>query len=511
MSNGENELVRRFKAARRANVPLVTAATPDPAATMRLICAAIEHSPESGEAKKATPKIMWDVVNGVQHLNEDGLAAMATTWGGDASKATKANIMVTLVGAAKLPERSILFIANAHRFMAETPTMQAIWNLRDLFKANKRTLVLLGPAVPIPEELTNDVVDLDEQLPDDAELRAIVRKQWDGKKGLTFARGEEVIGKVAQALKGCSAFGAEQLLWMSTRPDGVDMEDLNRSVQKAIERTAGLVYETGAETFDDIGGLTFAKRFGEQMFAGPRRPALVVRIEELEKAMAGTGGGDSSGTSDDTLQVILSEMEDNDWSGMLAVGPAGSGKSLFSKALARTFGARPIRFDPSACKNKYVGESGRQVRAAMKLIRTIGGQNVFFIASVNRLDGLPPELKRRFRRGLWFFDLPSAEDRKKIWSIQRKRWLIDPKDKSPDSVDLTGADIRNICETAYSQGITLREALAYVVPLKTQDPQSIEAARQQANGRFIDANRGGVYRLDRKEEVSTERSAEMEV
>ena len=510
----ESKLQKRFRAARNAAVPLIAISTPDPAATIRDVCAVSAHKPKNGDAAKETPLIVWDVVNGVVGRNEAGLKAIVKCWPPNpqtGENGTKNNLMKTLVGAGGLPERSILFVQNSHAFVKsdQIPHVQATWNLRDCFKTDNRTLILLAPQFPLPDELRNgDVVELDEPLPDDDALRGIIRREF-GRTPPPFEHGDEVVEKLAQSMKGCAAFGAEQTMWMNCTSAGVDWAGLSCSVQKTIEQTAGLVYESGTETFSDIGGLEFAKRFGEQMFAGPRRPALIVRVEELEKSMAGAAG-DLSGTSQDSLQVMLSEMEDNEWSGLLAVGPAGSGKSLYSKALARTFDARPIRFDLNACKGSLVGESGRKIRAAMKVIKTIGGDRVFFIASVNRLDGLPPELKRRFRRGLWFFDLPNEQDRKRIWQIQRKRWSIDIKDKAPDEDDLTGADIRNICETAYSQGISLKDAMQFVVPLKVQDPDSIEAARRQANGRYIDANKGGVYKLPTAETAAAGRGRSFE-
>lgn len=489
---GQNDLVRRFREARRANTPLISIATPDQFATVRLL------AKNGNGGSVPTPKITWNLADGFAPVNaadEASIRAIAEATGGKPSN----DPATALAMAVKLPQRTILFFHNAQRFIAEsvpgsTMIMQRISNLRDVWKEDKRTLVLLGPHVPLPPELANDVVELDEPLPGETELTAICRYQAEAWEDLEWEPTDDLLTRAAAALKGCSAFGAEQLFAMAARKEGIDFSDLNRSVEKVIEQTKGLSYETGTETFDDIGGLEFAKTFGHRLFAGPRRPSLVVRIEELEKAMGGATG-DLSGTSQDTLQVLLSEMEDRGYSGILAAGIAGSGKSLFSKSLANTFGARPLRLDINATKGSLVGQSGQQIRAAMKVINTIGGRDVFFVASVNRLDSIPPELQRRFRFGIWFFDVPSDRDRQAIWEIQRHKFKIEADDETPDERDLTGADIRNICETAYSLGCSLREALDYVVPLKVQSPDAIEAARKQAVGRFLNANIGGVYQM----------------
>ena len=67
-----------------------------------------------------------------------------------------------------------------------------------------------------------------------------------------------------------------------------------------------------------------------------------------------------------------------------------------------------------------------------------------------------------------------------------------------DEPDLTGADIRNICELAYQLDVSLEEARKFVVPLKTQSPVAIAEARAIAHDRFISASSGGVYQAPGK-------------
>lgn len=473
------ELIRRFKEARRAQVPIVAIETPDPAQTISVMLQACNGG---------APRLSWDIGAGLVGLNDSGRKLATELTGGAMVREPDSVLRL----AVRLPENTILFFHNAHRFIDNVVITQLIWNLRDLFKEDKRTLVLLGVMAHIPAELKNDVIRLDEPLPDDAELNAICWRQVEAIAGLDWTPDEKMMSRAAAALKGCSAFAAEQLFAMAAGKEQLNLDDLNQAVQGVIEQTPGLSYDSGPETFDVIGGLEAAKRYGRLLFNGPRRPAVVVRVEELEKAMAGASG-DTSGTSSDILQIILSEMEDNGWTGILAYGVPGSGKSLYSKALANTFKARPLRLDANACKDKHVGESGKQIRAALKVIKTIGGKNVFFIASVNKLDTLPPELQRRFRAGVWFFDAPTAADRKAIWEINRRAFSIPDGEPSPDEEGLTGADIRNICEQSYALGLSLADAREFTVPMKFQSPDAIASCRALAHDRFLDANNGGKY------------------
>jgi len=486
----QNELIRAIKAGRRVSVPIFAVTTPDMSAVQRLICDALNDD--------NVPKIAWDLVRGMNPRNNRGAAVLAEI--GDDVEQTEGDPVACLKLAARLPESSVLFFHNAQRFIDDASVAQAILNLRDEFKADRRSLVLLGPSVPVPVELVGSVVEIDDPLPDDDRLAEIVENQIGAvpPEQLEFDPTEEVVANAATRLRGTMAFGAEQTAAMALRKAGFDNDFLTSSAKKMIEQTRGVTFEVGEETFDDIGGLDFAKTFANRMAAGPEKPAVIVRVEELEKSMSGATGGDLSGTSSDALQVLLSEMEDNNWSGILAFGPAGSGKSLYSKAFANSTDATAIKLDINECKGSLVGESEQNIRAAMKTIKTIGGTRVFFVASVNRLESLPPELQRRFRCGVWFFDIPSAKERKTIWALNREKFGIDPADVSPDETDLTGADIRNICEMSRRLGCTLAEALDFVVPLKTQSPASIRETREKAHDRFIDAANGGVYKLPEK-------------
>ena len=488
----QNELIRQVRAARAVSVPIVSIATPDQPATRQLIAEAI-----NGDARH----VIWDVVEGVRSLKdaEDMLGAIPE----QERKGTIRNPVAAFVLAKKFGEGTVMYVANAQRFLSDAQVIQAICNLRDVFTSTQRMIILLGPEVPLPPELQGDVVELDEPLPDDEELQKIVREnltQAADQGQIEFTVEDDVVDAAAAKLRGTPSFGAKQLSAMAIRKHGFDQDSLDTQAKKLIEQTKGLLFERGTETFDDIGGLEFIKTYGKRLFAGPCPPRVIVRVEEIEKTMQGSKG-DLSGTSSDAMQVLLSEFEDNGWSGLLAYGAAGAGKSLFAKSLANSHGARAIRFDMNACKGSLVGESERQIRAAMKVIKTIGGSDVFFVASLNKIDDIPPELQRRFRAGVWFFDIPNAKERKVIWSMNRKAFGILAEEKTPKDENLTGADIRNICETAYKLNCTLSEAMEYVTPLKVQSPEAIADARTKAAGKFKDANLGGMYTKpeDRKE------------
>lgn len=79
-----------------------------------------------------------------------------------------------LKSALKLPANSVLFfIVPKQDMVDDLGVIQGIANLRNEFKANQRTLVILARDVKLPAFLAEDIPVLDDPLPDDKELRRI--------------------------------------------------------------------------------------------------------------------------------------------------------------------------------------------------------------------------------------------------------------------------------------------------------------------------------------------------
>jgi len=127
----------------------------------------------------------------------------------------------------------------------------------------------------------------------------------------------------------------------------------------------------------------------------------------------------------------------------------------------------------------------------MDILHAIGGDRVFFIASMNQIESLPPELRRRFTSGTWYFDVPSKDGRADIWKICAEQFGVEYDGYDADG--LTGADIRDIVQGSYELGCTTTEAAEYHVPLCKAAPDAIEKSRRDANGRYLDATFGGPY------------------
>jgi len=508
-----NGTMKQFTAARRVSVPLIIWKTPDAAATISAVRAEANY-----------PIYSFDVIRGFAAVNDQAVAKPVNYSEGD-------NPMVT---AQTLPTDSVLFVHNAHLMIGSGDqvngmAVQGIWNLRDSNKAEHRTLVLLAPQMKTPMELSNDVFVIDEQLPDDKELREIVETQVGHARtgvhgtNMKFSVSDGDIDKAVDALSGLSAFAAEQSVAVSFEKNG-DSVELNLDTlwdrkKQAIEETRGLKVWREGETLDDVKGCYNIKGFAKKLLGGRLAPRVIVFIDEIEKSGVGNTG-DLSGTNEDQHGVLLTKMQDSKAQGMLCVGPPGSAKSMFSKAIGNTAGIVTIQMDLGAMKGSLVGESEKQIRAAMKVIDAVGQNRVLYIATCNDVSKLSAALRRRFTLGTFYFDLPTLEEREAIWEYYVKKFSLKGKGFSQngsggykvagvDDVGWTGADIFNCANRAWMFNCTLAEAAKYATPVCKTDPQGIERLRTLADGAFISANYEGIYRKN-KDTVKITKTRKME-
>ena len=149
-----------------------------------------------------------------------------------------------------------------------------------------------------------------------------------------------------------------------------------------------------------------------------------------------------------------------------------------------------------------VHNSEGQIRAALKAITSVSSDKTLWCATCNKIANLPAALRRRFRQGTFFFDLPTAEEREKIWAHYIVKYDLPSVEvmNKPRDVDWTGAEVRNCCELADSLGITLVEAAKYITPIAKSDPQGIENLRNECDGRYLSASYEGFYEKNKKAE-----------
>jgi len=485
-------IIKQLKSARQVSTPLVAIQTSDPGATVESICTQVNDS---------SCKIEWDICRGMRARG--GSAKEFIKKAGEFDP-TQGNPIALLDLLVNMPDGAMVFVHLAHRFMAGQDCdrfVQALWNARDECKQTQKMVVLLGCNFTLPPEIVGDVLLIDEPLPHADDLREIVENN------VKLFKNEGVIGddikidvdKAVEAIQGLAVFTADQTVAISMSKAGLDLDALWEEKRKKIEQTPGLkCYREGVK-FDDIGGVENIKQFLGRVLKGNDRPNAVVFIDEIEKIMGGSRG-DSSGVSQDQLGTILSYMEDEGAVGMIFIGPPGSAKSMVAKAAGTEGGVPTIQLDLGACKGSLVGESERQLRSALKVVTSVSNGKSLWIATCNSIGDLPPELRRRFKLGTFFFDLPSKKERDVIWKMYEKKYKVNRK-ASPNDTDWTGAEIAQCCEVAWRLDCSVLEASEYVVPVAVSAAKQIARLRGQSDGRFISASYKGVYKMNEEDKA----------
>lgn len=451
----------------------------------------------AGFASAKWAVVAWDSARGALPGNTLGEGALAALVQGLDDPSETLDPVVTLGAALRgLPERSALVMSGAHRLLdpashATGRIAQAILNLRDSFAQTGRMLVLVGPSIPSLPELGSDLYLVDDPLPDEASRELLVE---DIAEAAGIKLSEPQKKAAARSVCGLSGFAAQQAAALAARVgECIHMPTLQSQWIEGINATTGLSVDVSGRTLDDVAGLDAFKRFAKAIAAGKSAPDTIVRLDEIEKALGGATGpvGDSSGVSQGILGALLTWMEEHDATGIIAVGPPGAGKSLCSIATGAACNAPTVALDVGALKGSLVGQSEEQARAALRTLESFAGRT-FWIATCNSIAAIPPELRRRFRFGVWFFDLPNAEERAALWQMYVQRCGV-ANDLPENDRGWSGAEIRNCCEMARDLSITPREAAAWVVPAAVSSSDAIEALRQSAAGKYLSASEPGPY------------------
>jgi hypothetical protein len=248
----------------------------------------------------------------------------------------------------------------------------------------------------------------------------------------------------------------------------------------------------------ELRGLDNAIKILNDLWLGPEPPELVVRVDEMDKSFAGLGQnggpGDNTGIAQDFHQQFLVNMEDNGWLGALLFGVRGGGKTVLTQSIGKAHGIPTIAMDTGQMKAGIHGQSEQHIRDAFRTMKSIGGKRVIVLATCNRMDVFPSELLRRFKLGVLYFDLLTAEERKALWPIYLKKFGQPLNSALPDDTGWTGAEIRNACELAYM----LRRPVAdvgktMIVPYTKSNPKALDSLREQADGKYVSASYAGAY------------------
>jgi SpoVK/Ycf46/Vps4 family AAA+-type ATPase len=403
----------------------------------------------------------------------------------------------------QMPKGLLTVLIDAHPYLGDPGRARRMRAHQAAITGADATIFLVGPRPVVPPELAKDITVVDVPLPDRVELARILQR--------SLSRDELGSGdpeRISLAALGLTAREA-----LRTFRKAAHLSSLQRAKRRPFKWEEAVIAEkrrlmasAGALEFSehglglsDVGGLEELKGWVDQ-----RRAAFTQEAREFGLPQP---------------------------KGLLLLGVQGCGKSLAAKALAGYWGLPLVRLDLGAL---FSGETPPQpaLRAAAKAAeamapcvlwvdeiekgfpegdaettRLLGTlltwlqektAPVFFVATANAVDTLPPELLRRGRFDeIFFIDLPDLEARKQILGIHlasrgRNPAIFDTAEVAQLTPNYSGAELEQIVidglYTAFAadrdlEQSDLADAARALVPLFRLRETEIKALRTWARDR----------------------------
>jgi hypothetical protein len=464
----------------------------------------VSHEPDEAEreivqhAKQHNWKIaVWDVAGGLR-LPGSSNGTRPDAGAGDPLAALRA-----LPALADPNGTALLLLHHFHRFLNSAEVVQTLFAALVAGKQQRTFVVILSPVVQIPVEVEKLMVVIEHQLPDREQLLRIARELTTEQPD-DLPKGQE-LERVLDAAAGLTRYEAEGSFALSlTRHNALRPEAIWDLKSQTLKKSNLLTLHRGQERFDSLGGLESLKDFCKRALSSRRSSTVKPR-------------------------------------GILLLSPPGCGKSAFCKSLGNEVGRPTLILDIGSLMGSLVGQSEANLRQALRTIDAmapaicmvdelekalsgVGSQgdsgvstrlfgnlltylsdhesDVFFVATSNDISKLPPELSRAERfDGVFFLDLPAANEKNRIWSIYREQYGIPESQARPDDTSWTGAEIKSCCRLAALLDVPLTQAARNVVPVAVTSSESIERLRTWASGRCLSASSPGVYSRDGEQPV----------
>jgi len=397
--------------------------------------------------------------------------------------------------------------------LANVNVARTFRELAQRLTSTRSAIVLTGEPIELPKDIDGFAVHFDLELPDDDELRAVVRSVIDAVGRRQQVRVEltrDDAQRLVHALSGLTLNQARQVIAQAIVADGrlsaADIQTVIRCKGEMIERGGILEFFPVEENDFQLGGFTRMKAWLDDARVGFSREARAMNLEAPK--------------------------------GVLIVGVQGCGKSLAAKFIARHWQLPLLKLDAGRLYEKYVGESEKSLRRATALAeamapvvlwidelekafaqgstdtdgglsqRLFGGfltwlqekkDEVFVVGAANDLMKLPPEMLRKGRFDeIFFVDLPRAGDREQIFSIH-----LALRKQDPARFDLgrlasvtegfSGAEIEQAVISSLYRSLqrkqppsteAILEAVQLTVPLSVTRREDVARLRAMAQGRF---------------------------
>jgi len=425
---------------------------------------------------------------------------------------------INYIGAFQ--ENGIFILEDFQDFIDATPVIQrALKDLAREIRKSKKTVILVGHYIKIPNSLLKCISLMDFPLPD----KEVMKENLDvminrmGRRPDVHVRLDDVekekLVDAAMGLTISEARGAVAYAVVRTGEINTESIDIIAREKRQIVKKSGILEFFEADVgLSDLGGMGNLKQYIE----------------------------DRSGWwMSDVKEFGLSYLK-----GIVLIGIPGTGKSLAAKIVSSAWNLPLLRLDVGRVFDKFVGNSEENIRNALMTAESISpvvlwldevekgmatgsGDNgtsrrvlghfltwmqektkpVYVICTANKVvgeGGLPPEFLRKGRFDeLFFVDLPNVNEIKEIYEIhigKRERTMeSEILDRVAEkSMGYSGAEIEAAVEASLwkafrgDKNLTeelLVESVQETMPLSETMKQDLERTKNWAKGhvRFASA------------------------
>jgi len=448
------------------------------------------------------PIFQWAVTEGLKRLEADFGAQKITAEPPEVLKHIRATT-----------QPGYYVLLDFHPYLDDPIHIRLIKETAQAYEQTPRKLIFISHSITPPPEIKHLTARFQLQLPDRSQIKSMIKEEarlWQRQTRLKLKADASAVDKLATNLMGVTTTDAKRLIRSAIEDDGaITQNDLPRVMDakyQLIDQGGVISFEYDTATFRDVAGLGKLKSWLEQ-----RKSYFMQGKSKLDPPK-----------------------------GVLLLGVQGGGKSLAAKAVAGTFGLPLLRLDFGALYNKYIGETEKNLRNALKIAETMAPcivwmdeiekgisqdnsddgvsrrllgtlltwmaekqKPVFIVATANDIEKLPPELIRKGRLDeIFFVDLPSAEIRKEILSIHLRGRNLAPSGFDLDVLTeacegFTGAEIEQAIVSALyashaKESAVNSEGILHEIdrtsPLSVVMAEKIQALRAWAKERTVPAD-----------------------
>ncbi len=420
-------------------------------------------------------------------------------------------------------KKNVIFvIKDAHAVYENNNTI--IRKIRDLKEYRYKVycpLILMTPVTSIPLELEKIVTVFNYDLPNKEEVTLTVNgliSALKKKNEADFVEPDtDTVNATINSLMGLTSNEIRYILMRSAMQyNTLNLDLISQCKVNMVEKSGLLDYVVPKISFDDIGGNEPFKEW----------------IDDVSSVLT------------DSAKDFGCEVP----KGYMALGIAGTGKTVIAEAIAKKLGVPMFIFNVSKIFDKLVGQSEKKIEQALRIVKSsapcvllfdeaekifggYGGSDcdggtssrvfssilrflaendkVFIVMTSNDVRKLPPELTRSGRLDTtWYFSFPTFSERKDIFRIhfaKAGRTDIDQDiltKAAKKTNNFTGAEIKNVVKQAIWQSykryketnentITIDDieyAISKVVPTYKTSKEKIDALERYARGRALFAN-----------------------